>query len=256
MPPKKCQGCGTEFEPKKPQTVLCRDCRRDARAREDDGSDQLPEMTSVDRVLSGGTSASNPGHVKVDWLHTFASWPMQTAVSLVFSIGVGIVTAFSILQKQGRPEIAAILGAVAGLGVLIMIWVPWSRVMIYGCANPGIIVDAEKGLVAVMTDLDCGSGVAFQVVKIVKQPLHHMTDGPPENGQRVGTVAGYHGDGKKGHWDTFEPCVVGCMTRDSKVIERILNSFSDEDWQTLKLGLKEVPTPYKTGQWRVLEHAR
>ncbi len=253
MSTKKCQVCGSEFEPKKPQTVLCRDCRREARALEEEASDRLPEITSVDRVLSRGTAASNPGHVRVNWLHTFRSWPLQTAASVMFSMVVGIVTLSSVLQKTGRPGIAAIAGLVAGIAMLFMIWIPWSRVMIYGCANPGIVVDAEKGLVAVMTDLDCGGGESFQVVKIVKQPLHRMTDGPPENGQRVGTVAGYSGDGSKGHWETFEPCVVGCITRDTKVVERILNSFDDENWQSLKLGLKEVPKPYKTGQWRVLQ---
>lgn len=45
------------------------------------------------------------------------------------------------------------------------------------------------------------------------------------------------------------------MTRDHKVINRVLNSFGDEEWQTLKRGLKEVPKPYKPGQWRVLEHS-
>ena len=45
------------------------------------------------------------------------------------------------------------------------------------------------------------------------------------------------------------------MTRDSKAIERVLNSFSNEDWLTLKLGLKEVSKPYKPGQWRALHNS-
>jgi hypothetical protein len=255
MPTKNCQACGIDFEAKKPQTVLCKDCRRVERLRNEDDSDQLPEMTSIDRAMSGGTTASNPGHVKVDWLHTFGSWPVYTMVTVLIAIGVGVATTFSLLQKNGRLGTAIVIGVVAGVATLLLTWIPWSRVMIYGCANPGIVVDADRGLVAVTTDLDCGIGVPFQVIKIVKQPLHRMPDGPPKNGQRVGTVAGYSGDGKQGHWNTFEPIVVGCMTRDHKVVKRVLNSFSDEDWQTLKLGLKEVPKPYKPGQWRVLEHS-
>jgi hypothetical protein len=255
MPTKNCQACGIEFEAKKPQTVLCKDCRRVERLRNEDDSDQMPELTSIDRVMSAGTSASNPGHVKVDWLHTFGSWPAYTTVTILAAVGVGVGTAISALRKNGRLEIAIVIGIVASVAVLLLTWIPWSRVMIYGCANPGIVVDADRGLVAVTTDLDCGIGVPFQVIKIVKQPLHRLHDGPPKNGQRVGTVAGYSGDRKKGHWDTFDPTVVGCMTPDRKVIERVLNSFSDEDWLNLKLGLKEVPKPYKPGQWRVLEHS-
>jgi hypothetical protein len=255
MPTKNCQACGIDFEAKKPQTVLCKDCRRVERLRNEDDSDQKPEITSIDQVMSSGTTASIPGHVKVDWLQTFGSWPLYTIVTILVAIGVGASTTFSVVQKQGRLEIAIVIGVIAGVAVLLFTWIPWSRVMIYGCANPGIVVDADRGLVAVTTDLDCGIGVTFQVIKIVKQPLHRMPDGPPKNGQRVGTVAGYTGDGKKGHWDTFDPIVVGCTTPDPKVIERVLKSFSEEDWVTLKLGLKEVPKPYKPGQWRVLEHS-
>lgn len=255
MPTKNCQTCGREFEAKQPQAVLCKDCRRVERLRNEDDSEPMPEITSIDRAMSGGTTASNPGHVRVDWLHTFGSWPVYTLITVLIGIGVGIATGVSTVQKNGRLDAAIGIGFVAGIAVLLLTWIPWSRVMIYGCANPGIIVDADKGLVAVTTDLDCGIGVPFQVIKIIKQPLHRMPDGPPQIGQRVGTVAGYNGDPKKGHWDTFEPIVVGCMTRDQKVIDRILNSFSDEDWRTLKLGLKEVPKPYKLGQWRVLEHS-
>lgn len=255
MPTKKCQECGISFEAKKPQTVLCKDCRRVERLRNDDDADQMPQVTTIDHVMSGGTTASNPGHVRVDFLHAFGSWPLYTAVALAIGTGVGISTGVSIFQKHGGVGIAVGCGIGVTILTFLAAWLPWSRVMIYGCANPGIIVDADNGLVAVTTDLDCGIGVPFQVIKIVKQPLHRMPDGPPQNGQRVGTVAGYSGEGKKGHWDTFDPCVVGCMTRDPKVIERVLNSFSDEDWQTLKLGLKEVPKPYKPGQWRVLQHS-
>lgn len=209
--------------------------------------------TAIDRMLSGNTRASNPGNVKVDWIHCFLGWPIGTTLAFLAAFalaGYGLLRINAGITKDGVGMIA---GAVALVAFICWSWYTWSRVMIYGCANPGMVVDAAKGLVAVLTDLDTGTGEHFWVIKIVQQPLGRMADGPAENDQRVGTVAGYMGDPSKGHWETFEPCVVGCITRNDKTINRVLKSFDNDDWELLTEALKEVPTPWKQGQWRVLE---
>ena len=213
-----------------------------------------PEQTALDRQLSVDTHASNPGNVKVDFLFTFINYPMGT----LFMVAMGAVflglAAWNLLGPQaGKNGMGFLAVAIATWGTCAWAWHVFSRTMIYGCANPGVIVDSNKGLVAVITDLDCGIGEEYWIIKIIKAPLRGMTGGPPEDGARVGTVAGYSGDPSRGHWDSFEPFPVNCITRDNKRVGKVMATFSDRDWALLEEGLKEVPTPYKEGQWRVLE---
>lgn len=213
-----------------------------------------PEQTALDKQLSSDTQASNPGNVKVDFLFTFMNYPGGTLFMLALGalfLGLGI---WNLTSAQAGKTGGGFLAAwVTTWGVCGWAWYVFSRLMIYGCANPGVIVDADNGLVAVITDLDCGIGEEHWTIKIVKAPLARMAGGPPEDGARIGTVAGYMGDGSKGHWDTFEPHPVNCITRDLKRIRKVMATFSERDWALLQEGLKEVPTPYKEGQWRVLE---
>ena len=189
-----------------------------------------------------------------DVLFAFMNSPTGTLVMVAIALVLLALGAWNFTKPDGGKTGSGFVGV--GIGTLLICaygWHLFSRTMIYGCANPGVVVDADKGLVAVITDLDCGAGEEHWVIKIGKYPLSKMTGGPGEDGMRLGTVAGYAGDASKGHWDTFEPYVVNCLTRDKKRIKKVLATFSARDWVMLNEGLKEVPTPYKTGQWRVLE---
>ncbi len=213
-----------------------------------------PGQTALDRKLSGDTHASNPGNVKVDYLFSFMNYPTGSLVMIAIGIAFLALSAWKFSSPDGGKSGSGFMAVGLGsFGVCAWAWYVWGRLMVYGCANPGVVVDAENNLVAVMTDLDCGGGDEYWVIKILKQPLGKMTGGPPQDGMRLGSVAGYMGDPKNGHWDTFEPSVVNCITRDKKRIKKVLSTFSARDWAMLNEGLKEVPTPYKAGQWRVLE---
>ncbi len=223
-------------------------------ADEAEGRSDAPEQTAIDRKLSGDTQASNPGNVKVDYLFAFLNYPTGTLVMVAIGLVLLGLGAWNFMTPNAGKSGAGFVGV--GIGTFVLCawgWYMFSRTMIYGCANPGLVVDADQGLVAVITDLDCGIGEEHWVIKITKQPLSKMTGGPAQDGMRVGTVAGYAGDPNKGHWDTFEPWPVNCLTRDKKRIKKVLSTFSARDWALLNEGLKEVPTPYKPGQWRVLE---
>lgn len=213
-----------------------------------------PEQTDFDRKLSGDTHASNPGNVKVDFLFAFLNYPVGSLIMFGAGIVLMALGGWYFYQPNGAKNGVGIMAVGVGAwGLCIWGWYLFSRTMIYGCANPGIIVDPDKGLVAVLTDLDCGIGEEHWVIKINKQPLSKMTGGPPEEGMRLGTVAGYAGNPENGHWDTFEPYVVNCLTKDTKRIKKVLATFSARDWAMLREGLEEVPTPYEPGQWRVLQ---
>ena len=212
------------------------------------------EQTALDRKLSGDTQASNPGNVKVDVLFTFLNYPTGTLVMVAIAcVLLGLGAWFFMGPNGGKSGSGFLALGVGTLGICAWGWYTFSRNMIYGCANPGVVVDAEKGLVAGITDLDCGIGKEHWVVKITWHPLSKMTGGPAQDGMRVGTVATYMGDPSKGHWETFEPWVVNFITRDKKRVKKVLSTFSARDWALLNEGFREVPTPYKPGQWRVLE---
>lgn len=223
-------------------------------AEEPESRSDAPEQTAFDRKLSGDTQASNPGNVKVDFWFSFQNYPTGTLVMVAIGLVLLGLGAWNFMTPNGGKSGAGFVAVgIGAFGLCAWGWYMFSRTMIYGCANPGVVVDVDQGLVAVITDLDCGIGEEHWVIKITKHPLSKMTGGPGQDGMRLGTVAGYAGDPNKGHWDTFEPWVVNCLTRDKKRVKKVLSTFSARDWALLNEGLKEVPTPYKAGQWRVLE---
>jgi hypothetical protein len=63
-----------------------------------------------------------------------------------------------------------------------MYWKKVSEHLMYGCANPGIVLPLDPMLIAVSTDLTMGE-VEYPVVRIIQKKLLSLCGKPP----RVGT---------------------------------------------------------------------
>ena len=126
---------------------------------------------------------------------------------------------------------------------------------LYGCINPGVIVDQEKRLVAVLTNLSSGRVEPYWVVKILEERLDVL----PENtnthpGEKFATVAIYSRtpkSAKQGLWKDFHPIAIDCLVDDAAQCRATFLSIEAWEWAYLNDALAQVETPYKPGLYPV-----
>jgi hypothetical protein len=194
-------------------------------------------------TLDTSSYASNPGHVPLNpwrWLRYYPKWPL-----LWFSSLVAFVAMACFVDSN--------LWAAAAL-LLVGNWFYWQRVrehFPHGCANPAIIVSMRPMRIAVSTDLSKGVG-EYPVIKIIKKSVAPACGQIPEVGSKLAAVALYNSsDAAVPHWSDFDPRPIDCATGDVEVMERVMQSFTDNDWDQLYDGLRQVPQPYRCGLYHV-----
>lgn len=195
-------------------------------------------------TLDNSARASNPGGLRVNpfcWLRHYPAWPLV----LFFGFWALVVLAWLVNREQ-------LWGlAVAALAVNGFYWKRLREHFRYGDANPGIVVSLEPMLIAVATDLTKGAG-QYPVVKIFNKRLPTIDGQRPRLGARLATVALYEGSSDKSpHWSDFDPLPAQCATGDQAALERIMNSFTQRDWDRLNSWLAHVPQPFRRGLYPI-----
>jgi hypothetical protein len=117
-------------------------------------------------------------------------------------------------------------------------------------ACPAKVVSVRPYRVAVYADLSKGEGFR-PAIKVLDQPLGRMAGGPPSEGARLAALVGYEPFSKEEHWQDFDACVVNCVTRDERTLERVRASVPSEQWRTLEAGLARVPAPDQPGLYQL-----
>ncbi|NQE37776.1 DUF3239 domain-containing protein [Microcoleus asticus] len=213
-------------------------------------------------TLDNNTQASNPGGLNVNylcWIRSFPQEPVCLISSLTVTIGCDLLvnwalwSGISALLHERIPILPFILITLF-LPINSAFWKVISPILqkarflaihirercLYGCVNPGIVINSNPTLVAVFTDLRTGE-TPHQAIKVLPQPLKRTKMGIPPVGMRLATIALYEGNVQKGHWDDFHPIVINCVTDNQTDIDRVLQSIPDWEWLELELGLGEIP---------------
>ena len=223
-------------------------------------ADQPPPPAKRHGILRS-TYASNPGRVPMNPLRWWRHQPLWPALGLgftvlLFAVWLGLSMAgkkASITNKNGGETPIWIFGPA---GLLTVGYYTWnsSRKLQSGDANPGVVVALNPTLIAVATDLTQGGG-EFPAVKISRINLTHSRGQPIELGTRVPTVATYAQSPIKdaAHWGDFYPVPAEYATGDPKVIERLLASFSKEQYTFLEQALQQIEQPLRTGLYALWE---
>ena len=113
----------------------------------------------------------------------------------------------------------------------------------YGCLNPTIVVNKEKGLIATFTNLTSYGDDITPVIKISKEPLHLIKNIQIVNGQRLPTIALYTRDLEDEYasaWVDFDPKIANCFTDDLNACNHLLSRMSKNGWQCLQQGLNQL----------------
>lgn len=188
------------------------------------------------------TVASNPAGVSVQLGH-FLKSDGKDLIILVVALALGA----ALLAVNWKP--AAI---VAGIGTFVFLFSALSAKDIFksGDVCPAVVVDSDRQLVAVMTDLAQG-GKSLPVVKVLAQPLRRAVQGPVKKGTRLAFVAMYAGQPGQRAWNNFGGYLINTGTSNQKAIQRVLASISDAEWSRLMTAVKGLETPYRTGLFDV-----
>ena len=151
--------------------------------------------------------AGNPGRVRINYGHFYRCFPKEWVTwLLVGSVGLTLLAV--------DVRLGAIVSGIAA-AVFVFGSKQWKELFADCDVCPAVVVDVERNLVAVYTDLSKG-GEPYPVVKIVKQPLNQAAGGPFKRGTRLATVASYNGYAYEPNWRNFSPFLVNCGTRSKK----------------------------------------
>ncbi len=195
-------------------------------------------------TLDDSARASNPGKLRVNpirWFRHYPTWPLIWLISLLFFV----VMAWLV---HGSFWIIALL-------LLAMNWLYWQRVRDHfrcGCANPAMLVSMEPMRIAVATDLSMGVG-QYPVIKIIDKSLATVCGQSPQSGCLLPMVSLYRRspDEDLPHWVDFDPRPIDCATGDVQQMQRLMSTFTNEDWDELKSWLRQVPRPLRPGLYHV-----
>lgn len=132
-------------------------------------------------------------------------------------------------------------------------WITFAEHFKYGCANPAIIINREKELVAVFTNLSNTGNNPTPVIKIYREKLH-LIQGQTTIGQRISTVATYYRNPKQWNaeaWIDFDPKVPDCFTENLQACSTVLNNLSSNSWKCLEIGLAQLNNCETPGLYHV-----
>lgn len=133
--------------------------------------------------------------------------------------------------------------------VLVSHWISITEHFKFGCVNPAIVLNQEKGLVAAFTNLTNSGNVPTPVIKIYKEKLH-LVQREIFTGQKISTVALYYRNPKQVNASAsidFDPKVPDCFTNDYVVCDQTMNKLSVNSWKCLELGLAQLKEKEKLG---------
>ena len=126
---------------------------------------------------------------------------------------------------------------------------------LYGCINPGVILNPEKSLIAVLTNLAAAREEPYWVVKILPERLDLLPNTATlQAGQKLATVAIYSRTPEsfeQGLWNDFHPIVIDCLVENTAQCRDTLLSIDALEWDFLNLGLSQLSTPEKIGLYPV-----
>lgn len=140
------------------------------------------------------------------------------------------------------------------IGARVFQWFQAKEQLKYGCLNPAQVLDTERGLVAVFTDLANREGAHVPVVKIIPEQLDLISSSPVINGARFAAVAIYaatDASTAEGRWTDFMPIIVDCLVDDWAACENARTRIKPLAWKGLEFALAKLADKGKEGLFYV-----
>jgi len=191
-------------------------------------------MPDRNLTVDNRTVASNPAATRVNrlrWVRYYPLWPFVLASLFAVSLFLTLRVSFWFLVLL-----------IPILYYNVFYWIRLKEFFRGGDANPGIVIQLNPTLVAVATDLSQGFR-PYPAVKVIQTRLNSMMGESPKLGTRLPTVALYTRgpDNNCPHWIDFDPRPLECTTDDQETLQRVMASFTDEQWALLRWAMLQLP---------------
>lgn len=182
---------------------------------------------------TSSTYATNPGRVKLDLVTYLTCYPKAMIFgTLVMPLGIA---ALFIGEQTGLfPPMIGIAMIIAGGVPGVYVNYVMGQWMGEGDTCPALVLDPASGLIAVLAEMSTRPPELFPALKVTRVPLARSPAKPFKKHQRITTVCTFRGPIEASEWEDVIPIPVVCATRDSKAIQRSLQTISDEKWTELE----------------------
>jgi hypothetical protein len=185
-------------------------------------------------TIDNRTAASNAARAPLSplrYVWFYPVWPLTWAALLVVSLWLTCKLSFWCLPL-----------ALLCLALNVLYWIRVREFFAHGDANPGVVLQLQPTLVAVATDLTQGVG-SYPAIKVFRTRLRRALGQPLAVGSRLPTVALYQRslDPAARHWADFDPRPLACATGDQQALERVMDTFSDQECRRLEAAVQTLP---------------
>ena len=188
------------------------------------------------KTLDSTTTASVPGRLTV------------CAAKYAKYYGTGGRARWLLRACAHLPWAARILPVI---GPRIRHWTRTREHLEYGCLNPAVVLDADRGLVAVFATLAARSGRPAPVIKILRERLDLIDQMPARTGSRFAAACLYARTDEiyaQGQWSDVFPIIVDCLSDDYQGCRRAARDrLKPSDWTELELCLQTLSGDYREG---------
>lgn len=201
------------------------------------------------RTLDDSTVASLPGQIKISYRKYLSYY--RDSYYFIGAVCLGV------LMLSGYTTPWCLLLFIFLVPLLRNDYYQWIRTneqFIHGCVNPAKVIDADNGLIAMYADLANQEDKNYPVIKIVSEPLSRIKSRKLRNGFKIATVSIYERDANNPdswRWADFHPLMVDLFSNDSTEIKNTLNRISEEDWEALESGIKQLGANIELGLYPI-----
>lgn len=146
------------------------------------------------------------------------------------------------------------LGKVMRNNSVVYEWIGRTEQFRFGCLNPSIVIDPERGLIATYTNLTNNGGMPTSVIKITSEKLYLIEGMKFIKGQKIPSVAMYYQskeDPSATSWVDFDPRVPHCFSEDISLCNKLLDRLNKNNWLCVKIGLEQIQNKDEVGLYSV-----
>lgn len=184
--------------------------------------------------------ASHPGEIKIS-SRKFLDYFGIKGLRRIYYLGVFKMplNSLNLLMKNNR---------------IVHEWMEKTEQFKFGCLNPSMVIDSDKGIIATYTNLTNDGSVPTSVIKISSEKLHLVVGPKFVNGQKIPSVAFYYPNQENPNatsWSDFDPAVPHCFSDNNSACDKLLTRLNEKHWLCLKIGLGQVKNPSEIGLYSV-----
>jgi len=133
-------------------------------------------------------------------------------------------------------------------------WTHTKEVLLHGCLCPTILLDKSESIFATCTNLNGIGERSIGAIKVFKKPVNLLPPDSQHSGSLFASACVYYSTTESemdGRWSDIEPYVVDYFVPDRANCQFARERISDLAWQSLQIGLTQIPKRPQEGLYLV-----